>query len=276
MREDKFLDYKVQWFESLSEIADYIDNTKELREYSLTKESELSVGGGFYGVTKFDGLTDRLRYGDKKVTQMYISKLKSLVPEGDSNTGINMDIEGFAYDMGAVVSGEPECCVRMDAPDTKPALKIFIDTGYNGGVHPDVIANRGVAILQLISNLLSRGYILDVNVIHFIDTSTGARVAQCVKLSTDFLTTSQLAFTGTCEFFRIITWLLTAIQIGCKGYTGSGCSRPSTAVINEFKKDGLYIPSGYTSSFFNHCSLNEAIDEVAKIYNKYAEEKQCK
>lgn len=269
--------YKMQDFNSMSEIANYLEGIEDLNSYDLTKDYKLREQAGFFGISSFKDIPDRLKYGDQKVTTMYIDKLKQLKSEGEQNTGINMDIEGFAYDMGAVVSGEPECCLNSGYPETKPHLNIYIDTGYCGSVRPDTIANRGVAILQLISSLISQGYLLDIWIIHYIDVSNGAKCCQRIRLSTEFLTISQLAFAGKCEFFRVVTWLLTAIQIKDKSYTGNGRSQPSSSVISELKKDGLYIPSGYTDGRFNNCSMKQALEYITGIYNEYVKEQEtCK
>lgn len=265
-------EYKMHDFESMSEIAQYFESIKDLSKYSLTKESTLRAKSSFYGVSKFDDIPNRLKYGDEKVTTIYLEKLKQINTEEAKQDEMKMDIEGFAYDMGAVVSGEPECCLNTGYPSIKPHLSIYIDTGYCGSVNPKIIANRGVAILQLISNLISLGYILDIWVIHYITTSDGGLYCQRVKLNTDYLTISQLAFSGTCEYFRVVTWLMTAIQKGSYSYTGSGTSEPAMDVIKELKKDGLYIPSGYTDGRFNICSLEDAQDYVVGIYNDYVKE----
>ena len=273
------LRYEVEEYDSMNEVAQYIEETPDINKYSLADNSYLREEGHFLGISKFDDILSRLKFGDEKMTTRYLDTLENL--KDNSSIDIStfcMDIEGVAYDMGAVVAGEPECCINMGAPDTKPYLKIFIDTGYCGAVRPQVITNRGVAIFQLISNLIAKGYILDIYIIHYITVSKSGHqhYAQLIKLSTEYLVTSQIAFGGTCEFFRIVTWLLTAIQIKDKYYTGNGRSMPDKKVIEEFKKEGLYIPSGYTDTRFNDCDLDTAMDLVSKIYNEYAKENICK
>lgn len=268
--------YKIQDFDSMNEIAEYIQNTPEIDRYELISKSYLRSESSFLGIDSFDKVLDRLRFGDDKMTTMFLDQLATLkTEEGETQNAFFMDTEGVAYDMGSVVAGEPECCINQGYPESKPYIKIFIDTGYCGGVTPKTISYRGVAVYQLISNLISRGYIVDVYFIHYIDASGGGYYAQTVKLSTDYLVTSQIAFGGTCEFFRIVTWLLTAIQRKDKYYTGSGRSKPSTEVIESFKKEGLFIPSGYTDGRFNNCDQKQAIQYVSEIYNEYVEGK-CK
>lgn len=268
--------YKIQDFESMNEIAEYIQKTPDIDKYQLISKDYLKSQSSFLGINSFDKVLDRLRYGDDKMTTIFLDQLATLkTEEGETQNAFFMDTEGVAYDMGSVVAGEPECCINQGYPETKPFLRIYIDTGYCGDVEPDIIANRGVAVFELISNLISRGYILDVRIIHFITIWSGQTLAQTVELSTDYLVTSQLAFGGTCEFFRIVTWLLTAIQCNNKTYCGEGRSMPSDEVIKSLKKDGLYIPSGYTDARFNYCNQKQAIEYVSEIYNEYVEAK-CK
>lgn len=262
-------------FESMSEIAEYLQNTPNLEKYRLTQRSLLSEKKSFYGVDNFDDIIDRLRYGDEKMTTLFLDNLQNCKENGEENTGIHMDIEGFSYDMGAVVSGEPECCVSSGYPAVKPHLDIYIDTGYCGGVEPKIIAYRGIAIYQLISNLLSKGYLLDIWIVHYIDTQ-GKHYCQRVKLSTEYLTISQLAFAGKCEFFRVVTWLLTAIQMNKPIYTGEGMSMPRSEVVEDLKNNGLFIPSGYTDGRFNHCNKEQALEYVTEIYNNYVKGSLCK
>ena len=268
MLELTYKGYKTQDFENMNEVAEYLKSQSDLNKYDLTHETS-----SFYGCGKFEDTLKRLKYGDQVETTRYLDKLKQLEKGLESDEDFKMDVEGFAYDMGAVVSGEPECCINSGAPKSKPYLKIFVDIGYCGGVDADIIANRGVAVCQLISNLLSQGYILDIYVIHFIDTY-GKQYAQRIKLTTDYFSISQLAYAGTCEFFRIVSWLLTAIQMKEHSYTGSGCSKPNKTVIEEMKKEGLYIPSGYTDGRFNSCNLEKAIKYVTEIYNAYKKKKK--
>lgn len=273
MKEYKEDEYEVQVFDSMSEVADYILSTKDIEDYELTKSSTLSRA--FYGKPKtFKNLIDWLKYGQQTQTEAFIDNLKDAGTCIDVNDGIFRDIEGFAYDMGSVVKGEPECCLNTGAPIPRPSLSIFIDTGYCGSVEAETINYRGFAIVKLINTLIAKGYILDIHFVHYIRTDGGCPKRYCAhlfKVNTDFLALSTVGFASTCTFFRCITWLLTAIQNNKKSYDGDGTSRPSSAVIEKLKKKGLYIPSGYTDSFFDDCSKEGAEERIVEIFNKWAE-----
>lgn len=270
MREYEDNGYKIQEFNSFSEVANYLEQMPDLYEYEMTKQSTLDKE--FHGVSSFDNMLDRLRYGDKVQTQSYIDNLKDLDSYDELDVGIFRDVEGFAYDMGSVVNGEPECCLNFGSPEAKQSMNIYIDIGYCGEVDVDVINNRGYAIVKLINSLISKGYILNIYIVHYISIWGGDEYAQLFKVSTDFLTLSTLAYSGTCDFFRVISWLLTAIQMKDKSYTGDGRSKPSDKILEVIKERGnLYIPSGYTDNKLDNCSKEEAEKLVMGYYNKYVE-----
>ena len=111
MKEYKEDEYEVQVFNSMSEVADHILSTEDIEDYELTKSRTLSRD--FYGKPKsFKNLIDWLRYGQETQTEAFIDNLKDAGTSIDVNDGIFRDIEGFAYDMGSVVKGEPECCLN--------------------------------------------------------------------------------------------------------------------------------------------------------------------
>lgn len=272
MREYEDNGYKVQEFNSFGEVAEYLEQTPNLYEYDMTKRSELRTS--FHGVSSFDNMLDRLRYGDKVQTQSYIDNLKDLDSYDEIDCGIFRDVEGFAYDMGSVVNGEPECCLNFGSPEPKQSMNIYIDIGYCGDVDVKIINNRGYAIVKLINSLIAKGYILNIYVVHYITTWGDGYYAQLFKVPTDFLTLSTLAYSGTCDFFRVISWLLTAIQMKQKSYTGDGCSKPNHKILKAIKERGdLYIPSGYTDDRLDDCSKEEAEKLVIGYYEDYVKNK---
>lgn len=272
MYETKEFEYKAIYFENMQEIESYIKK-ENLKKYELLHE--IKDKPEFYGTTDFEKTLTRMKYGNENVTAQYLNDINEMKQEAETNEGYFMDVQGVAYDMGAVVAGEPECCINQGAPSTKPYLKIYIDTGYCGSTTQKTINNRGIAIYMLISTLIAKGYILDVYFVHYITAydTPNTYYAQNIKLPLENIDISRIAFLGTCEYFRTITWLLTAIQSKCEWYTGNGKSMPSDKVIKHLKKDGLFIPSGYTDSRFNSCSLEEAKQYVTEIYNNYVEGK---
>lgn len=265
--------YKIQKFNSLLEVAEYLESLPDLYKYSLTQESAFRGQESWYGTGSFSEVLDKLRNGDRVQTLEYITNLKELNNFDELDTGFYRDVEGFAYDMGSVVEGEPECCINSGAPEAHKTLEIHIDIGYCGNTPASVINNRGYAIVNLINTLISKGYILDVYVVHYITTRYGMNCAHLFKINTETLTLSTLAYTATCSFFRVVSWLLTAIQIKRYDYTGQGRSMPSGLLLKKLKQQNiLYIPSGYTDERLNSCSKSEAQELVNGYYNSFIKE----
>lgn len=263
--------YKVQEFGSFNEVAEYIEKTPNLEKYGMAKEY---LYRGFNGVSDIKECYDRLRYGDQKQTTSFIKELKDVDEYTDSNDGVFMDIEGFGYDMGAVVSGEPECCLNTGSPVPKKSMNIYIDIGYCGETSIDIINNRGYAIVKLLNSLLAKGIIVNLYVVHYITTHDDYKdYAQIIKIPTDFLTLATVGYSCTCDFFRAVTWLLTAIQKKKFSYNGGdGCSKPRCEILERYNKRGdLYIPSGYTDERLNSCNKTKAEQIIFDIYDKYVE-----
>lgn len=267
-------DYKIQKFNSLLEVVEYLESLPDLYKYLLTQESTLGREKSWYGTDSFSEVMDKLRNGDRVQTLEYITNLKELNNFDELDTGFYRDIEGFAYDMGSVVEGEPECCINSGAPEAHKMLEIHIDIGYCGSTPASVINNRGYAIVNLINTLISKGYILDVYVVHYITTTCGMNCAHLFKINTETLTLSTFAYTATCSFFRVVSWLLTAIQIKRYDYNGEGCSQPSCSMLKKLKQQNiLYIPSGYTDERLNRCSKSKAQELVNGYYNSFIQER---
>lgn len=270
MKEYEDNGYKIQEFNSFSEVANYLEQIPDLYEYEMTKKSTLDKD--FYGVDSFDDVLDRLRYGDKVQTENFINELKDLDTYDELDVGIFRDVEGFAYDMGSVVNGEPECCLNFGSPEAKQSMNIYIDLAYMGYTDAITINNRGYALVKLINTLISKGYILNVYMVRYARLNFGGNYAQLIKVPTEFLTMSVVAYSCTCDFYRVVTWLLTAIQAKDKDYTGESNAQASREIIDTIRQRGdLYIGGGYTDSRFQRCSKEEAEKLVMGYYNKYVE-----
>jgi len=115
--------------------ATFFDNNVDFYEYIKKREPEKKWhhikrrgrGDSWAGGVTYEETMNELLFGNKDITYKFLEGLKNLGQERETNTGIFMNTEGFAYDMGAVVSGEPECCVDMKAPESKKSLTILMD-----------------------------------------------------------------------------------------------------------------------------------------------------
>ena len=275
MREYDDYGYKMIEFNSFSEVAEYLEQIPDLYKYEMTKKSRLSYDSSFFGIDSFDKVLNRLRYGDNRQTETFKNELKDLNSYDELDCGIFRDVEGFAYDMGSVVNGEPECCLNFGSPEAKQSLNIYIDLGYSGCTDAETINNRGYALVKLINTLISKGYILNVYVVRYATISyNGDKYAQLIKVPTEFFSLSIIAYACTCDFYRVVTWLLTAIQMKDKNYTGDSSAKADKKIIEGIKKRGdLYIGGGFTDSRLSSCSKEEAEKIILNYYNEYIERK---
>ena len=272
MKEYEDSGYKMQEFNSFCEVAEYLEQIPDLYEYEMTDSRRLEKD--FHGISSFDKVFDRLRYGDKVQTENFINELKDLDSFEELDCGIFRDVEGFAYDMGSVVNGEPECCLNFGSPEPKRSMNIYIDLGYTGWTDAETINNRGYALVKLINTLISKGYILNVYMVRYATLWGDGKYAQLVRVPTEFLTMSVVAYSCTCDFYRVVTWLLTAIHANDKGYTGQSSAQASDEIIESIRQRGdMYIGGGFTDYRFGHCSKEEAEEIVMEYYNDFLESK---
>ena len=274
MREYKADGYSIREFDSLCEVANFLEHTPDLYKYTMTQRDTLNRENDFFGVTSFDGILDRVRYGDKTQTENFINELKDLDSYDELDTGIFRDVEGFAYDMGSVVNGEPECCLNFGSPEEKRTLTIYVDLAYAGIASSKDINNRGFAIVKLINTLIAKGYILNLYVFEHSVTDDGGKYVEQIKIDTSTLAISNIAYVCKCEFFRVVTWLLTAIHMKDKRYHGdSTADVPNPYIDGIRKRGGLYIAGGYGDHRLYHCHKEEAEEIIMEYYNKFVESK---
>lgn len=270
--------------------ASFFENNVDLYEYIRKREKEYNWEHlnryknrreDWAGNVTYEEAMNNLLYGNKDITPQFVEGLKNLGHDIEMNTGVFMNIEGFAYDMGAVVSGEPECCVDMKAPELKKNIKIVLDWTAPCGVKGDIIINRGIAIVNLIYTLMTKGYIVDfhlcrVSDLRFTGYINGEPVDEhfiSIKVPTETLTIGTLGFYCSLEFFRIIMILSESMMLNSPYNAGelSGIENREDYMLDE---NVLFIPSFYQdSSAGNRCRTPEGAKEyIIGLFNDYCKE----
>lgn len=264
-------EYLTEEFDSLTQMYEYI------KAHEKDKEWEYAQGGdSFSGSSKsWDEIKQMLLYGDQQLTDFYLKELPLPEYDTDSSSGVRMSIEGCGYDMGAVISGEPECCISMDSPSTKECIDMYVDIGYCGGVGASTIARRGVSIVKLITQLVSQGVIVNFHLAHYINTA-GKKLATVMTLPTDTLSISNIAFICSPTFFRTISWLLNEIRTGYVGAGGDGCSKIDRDKIKDIEQSGgFYIPGGYIDYGWKNVKTQEQSDKkLLKLYEEWVQKQK--
>jgi len=116
-------------------------------------ENQLSRNIGeekFFGVS-FDQAVKYLESGYIQDTDQMLIDIDSLVSLARESFAdeYQFDVTGEFFDIGRVVSGEPEVWLYKPIEE-KPELDLIIDFGYNCNIDQDQIYNRGVAVLSFI------------------------------------------------------------------------------------------------------------------------------
>ena len=162
MRHYKLEDEKTDVFESCFE--DVYEIFKNLPSSNHCKTtSNLSWHGG----TTQDALDMSEKGNGKAASEVMqvVENIKRKMPfKFVSKNNFNFSDEGQCFDVGRVVSGEPE--YWLDASVFKPeeVLEIYINGCMHCGISTKTIRNRGAAIVAVI-DILSERYIIDAKFI---------------------------------------------------------------------------------------------------------------
>lgn len=221
----------------------------------------------------FDDALKSLEYGNKNYTQDFIRELKNIEYTGEDERITYMDLEGFAYDMGSVVIGEPECCVNMSPPESARIIDIYIGVAFPCGVEAKTIKNRGIAITNLLCTLLARNYMVNLKYILSANYSDKP-LCHIINVQNQIINVNELAFYSTPEFFRIIGIGLDSLRLNDNGYEGQ-CQGVTPKSIKELiiQKNGFFIPSPYDCEdiFPKFETVQKANDWVMNLFNEYVE-----
>ena len=78
--------------------------------------------------------------------------------------GFYWDVWGSAWDMGALLAGEPEVGLQFDTVEVKnPCVKIVVDMFYSGVVPAAKLTQRAAALTALLAALNSMGYAVELD-----------------------------------------------------------------------------------------------------------------
>ena len=217
-------------FISPSAHADFAEDVKDDTSYRIVKQVKREAT--FFDAKNIGEILDRTRYGDTKATATLLDGLKQATGEGESQTGVSMDIEGVAYDMGSVVSGEPECCISMEQPSTKKHIEIVVDLGYSGSTSARTINYRSIGIVNLVSTLQAQGYMIDLYVMSMYLNN---KCMHRVKVNTETFCVAQLASVTTTSYWRGLGWLTVEIMRDKKSDGGRDGSSLPKEKLEKYK-----------------------------------------
>lgn len=265
---------KCVFFDNLVEQKEYIKEAIATGKWNIVSEirERQPVETNFFGDTNLENTLIAMDYGLKSYTEYFLDNLDEINSEQDGADGMFMDYEGFAYDMGAVVSGEPECCVNMNQLAPTPVINICVDISFCWNVPAKEIMNRGIAITNLINTLLTKKYIVNLEFVHYniqSDMNTYLRT----KIDTTTISISTIAMLCSPQFFRQISW----VSIDECREKNSDCGR-GNSILNKkqremLSKDALFIGGSYNDDNYTddggYGTVEKANKHIIELFNDY-------
>lgn len=235
------------------------------------------------GNCSFGDAITRFQHGNTSYTQAFLEGLKAEEMFAEENTSFGMDVEGIAYDMGAVLDGNPECCLSQGYPELKRMLKVCVDITFSARIEPDVIRYRGIAIANLINTLAQLGYILDVDVLYIHDkyNLVGARnLYEFFRINTQTQCTAEFAFYMTPEFMRILCFAIAEIHNARKGgrrdIGGDAYGHIAGDFLKEMEEESVFFIGGsYNDVAMGAVNTQaEANALIVKRFNEFCERRR--
>lgn len=151
-------DFMVYDFDNLSEMVRWVDDNKRPKGWAVVAVDEKFFGDKDYSTSVRDALE-----GNVERTEMFAGLLdgvKSLIYE--EKRSMARDVSGEILDVGAFLSGEPECFIRPMPKPEKPVVRIAVDMCMDCKQIAKCINLRGTAIVALIDELQNMGHIVEV------------------------------------------------------------------------------------------------------------------
>ena len=270
-------DIKTVQFADIMDMAKFIDENRGKQKWRVLEKDANSWNNN----CDFDKAYNQMVYG-YKYNQNLMDNLADFTDEDMLDIGgLSMDVEGSAYDMGAVVQGVPECCIADTAVEEKKHLRLVASVGFNSGVDSEYIINRGVAIADLAASLMLKGYVVDLDfLMQYNPTWSGSCGSAIffIRIPPGGFCASTIAFLTSAQFLRKIC-IGVCDFILQKDIDGHATGIKSKKVLDWCKKNSLYSEDGYDID--NNSTVREmyrtpqkARETVKDIYDNWLKNKE--
>ena len=262
-------------FNNLLEEYDYIIKNKDnyLYQYNIQK---VDLKNDFFGKYTLSETLNGMKYGFQDETDYFLDTIVKINRTTDINNGLFMNYEGFAYDMGKVVSGEPECCLNIGLPNSTPYIKIYVDISFSCIYKAEQIYNRGIAITNLINTLLLNGVIVDLYFMEY-NHQYDLDIMYTLKVDTTTLSISCIAYLCTPDYFRKMGFILIDLIRNKQSEDGRDNSTVLPFMLENFKKNKIFFIGGsYTNEKFckNLQNINVANNYLINMFNKFCKDNE--
>ena len=245
-------------FDNIIDLYESIVPSIRCNRYGIL--DEIKENHGWNGDYSLDETVEAMKFGFQKSTDYFLDNIKEIRSQDTTGKGTYLDYEGFAYDMGNVVEGVPECCLNADLPATKPCIKIIVDIAFSSWFSARQMNNRGIAIANLINTLIIHGYVIDLCFMRY-NSQYDMDIMFTVQVNTEVLPISVIAFMSSADFFRKIGFMTTDLIREKPSEPGRGMSIMQSFILNKIKKEDIFfIGGGYSNPEL--CSHLETVEDA--------------
>ena len=113
-------------------------------------------------------------------TDDIVTRLESVKRhEVEATGGYYWDTTGLQFDVGQVLSGEPECWLEQQMRPAKKAVSICVNIVASAMIDGAKLARRGAAIIALVDTLQDAGYIVELTALGGFENVTNHKYVFC-------------------------------------------------------------------------------------------------
>lgn len=260
-------------FEGLVEQLESIMPLIKNNTYGIVDEIKNDSKDNWNGKYNLTQTINGMKYGFQAETDYFLECIEEIRTQDALSEGMYMDVEGYAYDIGSVVQGVPECCINTGIPTPTPSITIMVDISFSCVFSSEQLNNRGIAIANLVNTLLLNRYIVDLYFMMY-NTQSDMDVMYTIKVDTKTMPISTIAFMSSTDYFRKIGFITMDYMRDKQSSRGRGQSTLHNFMLNKFKKNDIFfIGGGYSN---NELSSHLDTPQNADKYLLHMFEKFCK
>jgi len=240
----KYKEHEILNIDGLSGLLAYInsDGAKKTEKKSHARTAE---GNKFRGRETWDECLDMMRRGWPEGLQKMaaaVDDVKASMAE-PSPVNFGLDVTGQCFDVGAYLSGEPECWLSPDPEKPKKTYRIILNCCVNGDITAEQIINRGAAVVAMIDALQADpSNVVDLTIIYPIRKIKGKHNL-CIRLHIGCspLDIDSLSFVVSHPgFFRRAIFRVIEVFVGYAHCDGYGSAQEDTELL--LAENAIYLP----------------------------------
>lgn len=255
------------------DILDFLDYANAVPEYYHSHDSS-DRRNQFCGGSFEDAVRQASTGNPELVSRMFegVNALSSALER--ESPGEIRDVTGEYFDVADFLSGEPECFRRSEFVERKPVVPVYASFSMDYRVSNEIIRNRGCAIIALCDELSRSGCIVDLHLVHVVESGAADReifrdkIATSIRLGLDPLDLDTAAFVLANPLCLRRLWF--AVLEHATGHERcAGYGRPTDYV--EEPLPGIYFVSSAHERFQerNFRTLNDAGSHLLAMLEEF-------